>query len=287
MEQKPTIRNRLTNKIPSLSVTKEEIYKLFLLLQERSQAAGDLEVYNFNRGDQSDDEYNKSVETLKEGFKLKPTVVSSGGKELFGDFKDIFKSPNFPDDLISIYVNSEIPLTAGYNYVPANSFVLFLDFSKPDLFNLSFLPSQATPNGSNISVQGYDATWTHGVFSEFNNFIKNHPSKMTWLHQHSIYDLLVWGLGLPFGFWMAYRSSSILDKIFSGVSTFILNGAYVYIFLASLMIFRLLFHYSRWVWPLVEYKSARNKSVKHQVILGAITLGLLTTLIVDLIKLIF
>ncbi len=86
---------------------------------------------------------------------------------------------------------------------------------------------------------------------------------------------------------MAYRSSSILDKIFSGVSTFILNGAYVYIFLASLMIFRLLFHYSRWVWPLVEYKSARNKSVKHQVILGAITLGLLTTLIVDLIKLIF
>ncbi len=287
MEQKPVIRNRLTNKIPSFSVTKEKLYKLFQLLQERSQAAGDIEISNFNRGDQSEEDYKQNVETLKEGFNLKPTIVSSDGKELWGNFKDIFESPNFPDEMISIYVNSEILLKTVFKYVPANSFELFLDFTKPDLFNLSFLPSQETPNGSNITVQGYDATWTHGVFSEFNDFIKNHPSKMTWLHRHSIYDLLLWGLGLPFGFWMSYRFSGILDKIFGGYSTFILNGSYIYIFLASLVVFRLLFHYSRWVWPLVEYKSPKNKAVKHQITLGAITLGLLIALILDLIKFIF
>jgi hypothetical protein len=110
---------------------------------------------------------------------------------------------------------------------------------------------------------------------------------MTWLHRHSIYDFLVWGLGLPFGFWMSYRFSGILTKIVGGFSSFVLNGSYVYVFFASLVIFRLLFHYARWVWPLVEHKSSKNKAIKHQIVLGTITLGLLTTFIVDLIKIIF
>lgn len=287
MEQKPLVRNRLTSKISSFSVTKEDLYKLFQILQERSHAAGNIEVSNYKKMDQSDEDYEKDKKNLKEGFDLKLAIVSADGKELSGNFKDIFDSPNFPDQIKSIYVNSEAPLKVRYNYYPANSFQLFLDFSKPDLFNLSFMPSQATPNESNIEVQGFDPTWSHGVFSEFDNFVKSHPSKMTWLHRHSIYDLLVWGLGLPFGFWMSYRFSCILTKIFGGFSSFVLNGSYIYVFLASLMIFRLLFHYARWVWPLVEHKSSNNKAIKHQVVLGAITLGLFINFIVDLIKIIF
>lgn len=287
MEQKPIVRNRLTSKIFSFSASKEDLYKLFQVLEERSQAAGDIEVSNFKKLDQTDEVFEENKKTLKEGFNLKPTIISSDGKELWGNYKDIFDSPNFPYEIKSIYVNSEIPLKARYNYNPANSFVLFLDFSKPDLFNLSFLPSQATPNESNISVQGYDATWVHGVFNEFNSFVKKNPSKMTWLHKHSIYDLLVWGFGLPLGFWMAFRLSGILTKIFGGISPFLLSGSYVYVFFASLIIFRLLFHYARWVWPLVEHKSSKNKAIKHQIILGAITLGLVTTVIWDLIKIVF
>lgn len=287
MEQKPLVRNRLTSGISSFSATKEDLYTLFQILQERSHAAGDIEVSNFKNVGQSDEDYEKEKKALKEGFNLRPTIVSADGKELWGSFKDIFESPNFPDHIKSIYVNSEISLKAVYNYNPANSFVLFLDFSKPDPFNLSFLPSQATPNESNISVQGYDATWTHGVFNEFNSFVKSRPAKMTWLHRHSIYDLLVWGLGLPIGFWLSHKFSGILTKIFGGISSFVLNGSYVYVFIASLIIFRLLFHYARWVWPLVEHKSPKNKAIKHQIILGAITIGLITTIIADLLKLLF
>ena len=287
MEQKPVVRNRLTSKISSFSVEKEDIYKLFQILQERSLAAGDVEVANFKQMNQSDEDYEKNKKTLKEGFNLKPTIVSSDGKELWGSFKDIFESPNFPDQIKSIYVNSEIPLKAAYNYLPANSFELFLDFSKPDLFNLSFLPSQATPNESNIVVQGYDATWTHGVFNEFNTFLKNHPTKMTWLHKHSVYDLLLWVFGLPFSFWLSYKFSGILNKIFGGLSSFVLNGSYVYVFLGSLVFFRLLFHYARWVWPLIEHKSSTNKAIKHQILLSTIALGTVITFIVDLIKIIF
>ena len=287
MEQKPQVRNRLTSKISSFSGNKEDLLKLFQVLQERSHAAGEIEVANFKQGVQSEVDFSNNKKTLKEGFDLKPTIVSTDGKELWGRFQDIFESPNFPDQIKSIYVNSEIPLKVGYNYHPANSFELFLDFSKPDLFNLSFLPSQATPNASNIVVQGYDATWTHGVFNEFNSFIKNHPSKLTWLHRHSIYDFLVWIAGLPFGFWVSYKFSGCLNKIFGNVSPFVLNASYVYVFLASMILFRLLFHYARWVWPLVEYQSLKNKSGKHQIAIGAIALGLASAFIWDLIKIIF
>jgi hypothetical protein len=287
MEQKPQVRNKLTSKISSFSVNKEDLQKLFQILQERSHAAAEIEVTNFNQRNQSEEEFLNNKKILREGFNLKPTVVSTDGKELWGYFQDIFESPNFPDQIKSIYVNSEIPLKVSHNYQPANSFELFLDFSKPDLFNLSFLPSQATPNASNIVVQGYDATWTHGVFNEFNSFIKNHPSKFTWLHRHSVYDFLVWIAGLPFGFWVSYKFSGNLNKIFGNVSPFVLNASYVYVFLASMILFHLLFHYARWVWPLVEYQSSKNKSGKHQIVIGAIALGLASALIWDLNKIIF
>lgn len=287
MEKKTIVKNRLISKISSFSVNKEDLLKLLQILQERSQAAGDMEVIKYKKGEQSDEEFEANKKILRDGFILKPTIVSEDGKELWGNIKDIFESPNFPDQLKSVYVNSEIPLKAGYNYTPLNSFEIYLDFSKPDLFNLSFLPSQETPNESNIKVQGYDATWVHGVFSEFNNFIKNKNSKMRWLHLHSVYDLLVLVLAIPFSFWVSYRLSDIINNAFANASIFLLNGLYVYVFLISLTLFRLLFHYARWVWPLVEYQSNKNKNINHQIIIGALVLGVVTTFIVDLIKNLF
>jgi hypothetical protein len=203
-----------------------------------------------------------------------------------GGISEIFDSTNFPDQLKSVYVNSEIPLKI-INYYPRNSFELFLDFSKPELFNLSFIPSQATPNASNILVQGYDATWVHGVYNEFTNFIKKYPAKLTWLHKHSIYDFLVWVFGFPFGFWVTYRLSNILNEIFGKFSNFVQSASYVYVFLASLIIFRLLFDYARWVWPLVEYRSSANIGQKHRIIIGLITIGLVSAFIYDILKTIF
>jgi hypothetical protein len=54
-----------------------------------------------------------------------------------------------------------------------------------------------------------------------------------------------------------------------------------------LVFFRLLFHYARWVWPLVEYQSSKNKSGKHQFAIVTIALGIASALIWDLIKILF
>jgi uncharacterized membrane protein YuzA (DUF378 family) len=286
--QRPLVRNKLSWKITSFSVDKtDDLKRLFQILQERCHAAGEIEVSNFKQMEQTAEEYEQNKRIIKEGFELKLTVASIDGQELYGGINEIFNSPNFPEQIKSIYVNSEIPLRVPYNYYPSNSIQLLLDFSKPELFNLSILPSQETPNASNITVQGSDATWVHGVFSESSNFIKRHPAKLTWLHKHSIYDLLVWGFGLPFGFWVTYKLSNILNSIFGKLHSIVQSATYVYVFIASLFLFSLLFRYARWVWPLIEYRSSSNIELKHRIILGAITIGLISKFIYDIIKAIF
>lgn len=234
-----------------------------------------------------DEEYEKNKNLLRKGFELNLTVTGIDGQELYGDVNDIFSSPNFPDEIKTIYLNSEIPLSVNYQYHPRNSFTLFLDFFKPDIFDFSLLPSQPTPNGSNIEVKGYDATWVHGLFNEFNNFINKRPSQFPWLHRHTIYDILLWPFGIPFGFWSSYKLSGFVKTLFGNVSVFVESAAYVYVFLVALFLFRVLFHYARWIWPLVEYRTSKNKALKHRIFLSTITVGLIGKIIYDVIKALF
>lgn len=236
--------------------------------------------------DQTDEAYKENKKLLKESFQLKVLVAGTDGQQLYGSIPEIFDSLSFPDELQSILVNSDSTLRLSYNYYPRNSLKLFLDFSELPVLNFSFLPSQATPNGSNISVAGYDSTWVHGVFNEFNTFINKYPSQFTWIHKHSVYDLLVWIIGLPLGFWIAYRLSDILNKLFSNFSVFVQSASYVYVFFATLIGFRLLFHYARWVWPLVEYCSIENKALKHRIAFGVISFTIVGSFIYDLLKII-
>lgn len=285
-KQEPLVMNELKRKITSFSANKDELLKLFKKLEERNYAAGEIEVSNFKQMDQSKEEYEKSKEALKNSFKTQICVTGTDGEQIIGAISEVFNSPNFPDKLKSILVSSDSSFQFNYDIKPRNHFTLFIDFNKPQILDLSFLPSQATPNESNIYVRGFDATWVHGVFSEANNFIDRHSSKFTWIHRHSIYDLLVWLLGLPFGFWTVYNLSGLLDKVFGSLSQFLLSAVYVYVFLASLLIFRLAFHYARWVWPLVEYQSPKNEAYKHRITIVAIYIGLIGKLLYDLIKII-
>lgn len=289
MPQEPEtlLINSETKLIRSLCIGKDDLFKLCNLLQERNNAAGKIEIENFKQLNQTDEEYENSKKAIQKSFELKITARGIGGQELFGSISEVFGSPNFPDQLASFFVNSSTMFNVNYNIPPRNHFQLLLDFSRPHVLNLSFLPSQETPNTSNIEVRGFDPTWVHGVFHEVTNFVNEHPSQLTWIHKHSVYDFSLFILGIPFGFWMVYRLSSVLNKIFAGVSVFVQNASYVYVFLISLFIWRIIFHYARWIWPLVEYQSPKSKATKHRVALIAICLGIIASVIYDVIKVVF
>ena len=284
-KEKTLLKNRQRSEVASLSVDKEELRKLCSILEERSAAAAEIEINGLNREELGLDKFDEVASTLRKSFKLQITVSGSDGEELYGTVEEVFNSPNFPDSIRSLYVDNEHVLKAIHNYTPANTFDLLLDFSKPAIYDASLLPQQGTPNRSNYTVQGFDATWVNGLFGEIRKFVEKRSSKWSLVHSHSVYDFLIWILGLPFAFWLCFKFSDYIDQ--SNLSTFVKNAIYVYVFLAALFLFRVLFHYLRWVCPLVEYRASGSRIASHRAFLGAILVAIVGTIITDVFKALF
>lgn len=281
------INNRLRSKILSFAVDKADMRTFCDLLQEKSLAAVEIEIQTFDRGTLTEEKYKEALKTLRESSKLRLTVSGDCGEELYGSIDDIFGSVNFPNNVKSLFVNSAHILKDMHNYYPKNSFTIFLDFSKPAVFDFSLMPSQGTPNGSNYEVQGYDATWVNGVFNEITNFIKRRGSKLSIVHSHSVYDILLWIFGFPIAFRTCYIMSSYIEHIMANANIFLINAIYLYCFFVSLLVFRILFHYLRWICPLVEYKAKGSKIIAHRIFFGTILAAFVKMYIIDFIMLFF
>jgi len=280
------IRNEQSMKVSSLTLDKEGLLAFCRRLQERARAAGDIEVAHYQRGEQTDDQYQVNLKSLRAGFEIRVTVAGKNGENLWGIVGEIFSSPNFPDEVKSLFVDSASPLKASHNYYVRNSFAIFLDFSKRRILDFTLMPSLETPNESNIKVSGYDATWVNGVFAELKKFVDAHSSSLSVVHTHSVYDVLLWILGFPLGFWACYRLSPLIEGTFARSSTFLVSALYVYCFVATLFLFRFLFHYLRWVCPLVEYRARSSTVVAHRLLLSAIAVSVIGSFVYDLLKIV-
>lgn len=275
-----------SKQIRSYSTDKAELRNLLEILQERAYAAYDIEVRHLYKIEQQNEGgLQEAKEDLREGFRLFITLSGADGTKLIGNIEEIFDSPNFPEDVKDIYFDTGTLLQNRHNYYPRNRIVLVIDFARPPVLNFSILPSLATDNESSITVNGKDVTWVNGVFQEILSHVSHHPSTLPWLHRHSVYDLLVWVFGLPLAFWICSKISHSIENNLHMYSPFLRSALYVYIFMLSLNLLRVAFHYARWIWPLTEFRCSRNRSLKHKAVFFAICTGIASTIICDFIKL--
>lgn len=284
MESTEVVTLRLSRPIGSVRLHKEGLKALALLLEERVEAAAALELAQWKQGDRPNEKFEQDKKTFQALHVLSLTVKGTDNKELFGTVNEVFSSPNFPEQVLSFYANSETLLRVRHNYVPLNGVTLLLDFQKPHPFDFNFLPSYATANESNFVVQGKDATWTNGLFNELSTFFAKREVPLKFHHRASVWDGLLWLVGIPVALWVCYRSAPFVDKAFPN-STFLEAATYIYIVLVTINFLRGVFHYSRWVWPRAEYVGAQNRALKHRVVLGAIAVSIAGAVIYDVIKL--
>lgn len=207
------------------------------------------------------------------------------GEELFGNIEEVFNSISFPEQIKSIYLSSELLYKSQFNYIARNQFQIYIDFGKPKVLDFSFQPSDKTPNDSMFSVEGFDNTWVNGVFSEIDKFFDKRSSRFSEIHKNSIYDLIVWILGLPIGFWVCFKFSNQINDVFT--DEFIKSAFYVYIFFLSLIILRILFHYFRWLYPKIQYKTEKDLSLIHRGFFFTVTTAIIGAFLYDIISIIF
>lgn len=282
--RQPKINNRQKMDVASLSLDKEDLKRFCEILQERANTAAEIEVGLFQKNEQTDEQFEENKRTLRESFQLKITITGIDGDEHWGFINEVFESVNFPERVKSLYIDSESTLRYVHNYYPHNSFKIFLDFSKPKIFDLSLLPSTGTPNESYIEVKGYDATWVNGVFSELKSFVNMRGSTLSKVHSHSVYDILLWVLGFPLSFWVCSKFSLSIESSFGNGNAFVVSALYLYAFVATLFVFRILFHYLRWVCPLVEYRYKNSKMLMHRAIFGVLSIGWVGQFVYDIAK---
>lgn len=289
MEQqnRAILTTELSEQITACAFTKEDLKTLCEILQESSRAAAEEEISYYAPLDRPAEQIPADKELLRSGFELKVTIRGADDERIYGTIPAVFGSPRFPSKIKSLYINSEMDLRNLYGWYPRNHFEILLDFTRSELFNLSLSPSISTPNASNIFVSGLNSDWVSGVFRKVTDFIKEKRTHRQFLHRHSVYDILVLCGGIPFAFSIAYKLSVWISNTFGKISRILETAAYVYVFFLSLHLFKALFDYTRWVFPIVEYTGMQSAAGKHRIILGSLICGVLANFIYDLIKIIF
>ena len=255
------VKNKLSKPVNSLTTNKEDLKKFFRILQERADSACELECNHIESILELED-IEKSKEELRSCSELKLTVKGIDGEELFGNIDEVFNSLSFPDKIKNIYLNSGIQYQSKFNYYPRNQFEVLLDFNRPKVFDFSFMPGDETPNNSNFVVEGFDSTWVNGLFGEIDIFFKKNSAQFSTIHKSNIYDLFVWLIGIPTGFWLCFKVSEYLKSTFE--NEFLRAGVFVYVFIATLFSFRILFQYSRWLYPKIHYSTKGDTSLIHK-----------------------
>lgn len=284
-QRERNLKNKLSREILSCSLDKDDLRALCSILRERSAAAAEIE-YQANRDNVEEEKLEQFRTTLNQAFDPRITIVGRNDEELFGTIEEVFDTPNFPEKVKSLYVSNETALRALHNYYPRNSFELLLDFSRPELFNLSLAPSASTPNNSRFVVQGLESTWANGVFHEVVNFIDQRSNSRKFIHKHSVFDVVQILVAFPIAFWICYRVSSWVESAFEDINRFMEVAAYVYVFIIILLGYRVLFDYARWVWPLVEYESRFERASRHRKVFGAVVISIAAMLVYDLFALV-
>ena len=280
------LTTELSEQITACAFFKSDLQALCERLQEWGDKASEEEIKHYNPLGRTPEQIRADIESLQEAFKIKVTVQGVDDERIYGTIPAVFNSPRFPDKVKSLHINSESELRNRYNWLPRNHFELFLDFNKPELFNLSLSPSGSTLNASNIIVSGLDSTWVNGVYSEVTNFIKRKETHRRFLHRHSVYDLLLICIGFPFAFSIVSTLSGLIHSLFGEHPGILKSVAYVYVFYFSLILFRILFDYARWIFPIVEYRESAGIAQKHRTILATLVLGVLGKFIYDIFRIV-
>jgi len=276
--------NTKISKIDSCSLEKKDFKSLFNLLKKKVKEALEYELNESQFIKQSPEEKRKEIkENVKNLFKLSVHVLGTKGEFLSTtDEVKIFDDDAFPNKITQIIFDSAYYYKQATNQEPMNKLIILFDFKKQNILNFSNPITEPVQNESSITVTGSKDTWVNGVHTEILSFLKEKKNNRNWLHKKHIYDLFLYLLFYPATFWCIYRVTSLLQ---GSVNIVFLIAVCLYILILLSYILRILFNYTRWIFPFLEFISeSGTKMRRHRTTLYLISIGIISYLIVDIVK---
>jgi len=212
---------------------------------------------------------------LNDAFCLTTTVNGLRDQQLYGESIDIFDSPDRPKPIKSIYftnVNSFKRHSNGNE--PVNRVSVFLDFSKPDLFDPTPLVSAATPNEGNVTVNAQDITFFHAVQKIVEKKLTSHANWYGAIHRNFAYDIGAWLVAFPFSLYFSAYYMNQIVPIGSKLELF-RWPLFIYFVGLSIILYRALMAYAKWAFPVNVLAENNDRALRHRIALGGFASWLL------------
>jgi hypothetical protein len=274
-----------SSKIPPTSISSEVIKNIYQYLNNINNNAIEEQVNKIQQfPGQSEDDFHRFISELRDVYKLTIQIFCDSGKSIFGRDETIFDENNFPDKINRIIFDNETMYRVRYNQNPPYRIKFELDFTKPRIFELSTNPSYATFNSSILELSGLNETTIIGAERKVLSILESKHKYTAFLHKSNIYDALLWFLLLPFIFYNLYKFDNLISNTLSQTTSIFKTSLYVYIFLISLMLIRILFNYARWLFPYMELKTKiKRGALGHRLFFSGLLLAFLFSGLYDLI----
>jgi hypothetical protein len=255
----------------SISLSIKDIEKIYERLIALVESVGARETAALTP---MDNEAQQAFETRRQifrtgAYRVSISIKGSGdakgnyGAEIEGEGIDLFRSPEVPESIDVIFLTNISPfaaLTGGRT--PHDSFQLLFDFSRPKLINGATMPSAPTPNASNLDVSGRD-DWVSAVKDAVEKTTTHRKTKRYGLHAPMIYDLGLMVVAVPIALYVCWRLSSFVNEAFGQISAMLVTIAFIYLIFFCLWIYRMMFGYLKWAFPIVELTDT-STALKHR-----------------------
>jgi hypothetical protein len=272
--------------IKSVSLTWLDVKKLFERLKEIVRKEGEEVVPKLAKpSNMKDEEWPAEKKRLLESaFRVTVTIGGTGGETLFGDALDLFDSPDLPDDISLVYMTNRTAFRREAGTDPVRVFELTLDFSRPPLIDGKQIVSAPTANNSKLNIQGDSNSWVATVNDAVMGLLKLRQTRTGFVHKSFVYDIGLMIVALPIAFYLAWETSLQFTKFTNAPDLFIRSALYVYEIIAVTWLYRILFGYTKWIYPTVELKENLSSSKLHRAFWITIILAILGNLAYDLLK---
>ena len=101
------LTTELSEQITACTFSKADLQALCERLQEWSDKASEEEVRHYQPLDRTLEQRLADIASLREGFKINVTVQGIDDERIYGTIPAVFNSPRFPDQVKSLYINTQ------------------------------------------------------------------------------------------------------------------------------------------------------------------------------------
>jgi len=198
-----------------ISIRLSEIKELYTALRRLVAEAAEIEIAALVRPPGMDDAVWASgpQHVRDQWYGVDIAIMGSNGEQITGSSPDLLDAANAPPEIASISFSSLKPYQRQIpNGTPRNWLEINLDFNKPALLDWQNAVSNPTPNQSYVAAVGHNSVWIAGVFDTVTSRLNRNRNRRGFIHREFIYDLGLWLLALPIGFYATMRASSIITR---------------------------------------------------------------------------